>query len=201
MGEKRKFGSAFQVGPANLPDGMRKRKADRIKKALIDRAKIKQDFAKVKRRKLQEQQKNDTGLPQRDIYADAQAEGEKAEASTAAAALHPDREALINGSVEELSTREHAEGESGVEKNKARRKRKLDPFAKEASLAQKQKEAAQRRRAEREEAERQRQQKIRERERLQRMIKKAKRPTADGKRKLGRESGYLLEKVKQMMET
>lgn len=31
------------------------------------------------------------------------------------------------------------------------------------------------------------------------MIRKAKRPTLDGKRKLGRESAFLLEKVKRMV--
>jgi hypothetical protein len=32
------------------------------------------------------------------------------------------------------------------------------------------------------------------------MVRKAKRPTVDGKRKLGRESGFLLEKVRKMVE-
>ena len=96
MGEKRKHGSAFQVGPANLPDGTRKRKADRIKQALIDRAKIKHDFEKVKKRKLQEEA-DDSQVPRPNVYENAE---DEAEGEALSAAPHPDRQALIDGTAE-----------------------------------------------------------------------------------------------------
>lgn len=190
MAEKRKHGTAFQVGPANLPDGTRKRKADRIKQALIDRAKIKQDFAKVKKRRLQETQDQ----PKRNVYEDAEAEDDNAPVS---AEPHPDRQALMDGPEEQANDddvpadRQHKRGQG--------RRHKHDPFTKQVSHAQRQKAEADRRRHEREEADSQRQRKIEEREKMQRLIRKAKRPTVDGKRKLGRESEFLLEKVKRMV--
>lgn len=190
MVEKRKHSTAFQVGPANLPDGTRKRKADRIKQALIDRAKIKQDFAKVKKRRLQEEQDQ----PKRNVYEDIETEEHNGPAEVAPAEPHPDRQALMDGpeeTIEEPQDRSHKRGQG--------RRHKQDPFTKQVSHAQKQKAEADQRRQERDEADRQRKRKIEEREKMQRLIRKAKRQTVDGKRKLGRESEFLLEKVKRMV--
>ena len=191
MGEKRKHSSAFQVGPANLPDGTRKRKADRIKEALIQRAKIKQDFEKVKKRKLQDGEDGEN-VSRRDVYE----ENEEVENEVAtSAAPHPDRQALMDAPALPQEDEDH-----GARRRDRRQKRpRENPYSKQITWAQKQKEEADQRRQEREEAERQRQQKIKDREKMQRMIRKAKRPTVDGKRKLGRESGFLLEKVKRMV--
>jgi len=196
MGEKRKHSSAFQVGPANLPDGTRKRKADRIKEALIQRAKIRQDFEKVKKRKLQEEG-DEEQVTRRDVYEETEEAEEGATGEAVAAAPHPDRQALMDGP----APAQEDDEQTGRFQRRDRRLRKPreNPYAKQMSWAQKQKEDADRRREEREEAERQRQQKLKDREKMQRMIKKAKRPTIDGKRKLGRESGFLLEKVKRML--
>ncbi len=199
IGEKRKHGSAFQVGPANLPDGTRKRKADRIKQALIDRAKIKQDFAKVKKRKLQQGQDDET--PTRNIYEDAESDLLREDISVEAtpAEPHPDRRALMNGPAPELEVTNEQGGCYGQRKERNKRL-KQDPYAKQTSYAKEHREAVDRRRQEREEANRQREQKIREREMIQKMVREAKRPTMDGKRKLGRESEFLLEKVKRMVK-
>jgi hypothetical protein len=198
MGEKRKHGSAFQVGPANLPDGTRKRKADRIKQALIDRAKIKQDFAKVKKRKIQQGQDDET--PTRNVYdAESDVLREAVSIEPTPTEPHPDRQALINGPAPEPEVANEQEGRYNQRWERDKRL-KQDPYAKQTSYAQKQKEEADRRRQEREEANRQREQKIQEREKIQKMVRKAKRPTVDGKRKLGRESEFLLEKVKRMVK-
>ncbi|KAF3937359.1 hypothetical protein ABW19_dt0204508 [Dactylella cylindrospora] len=42
-------GKGFTVGPANLPDGTYRRKAQKIKKGLIQRAKLKKNLEKIKR--------------------------------------------------------------------------------------------------------------------------------------------------------
>jgi hypothetical protein len=207
MGEKRKHTSAFQVGPANLPDGTRKRKADRIKDALIKRAKIKQDFEKVKKRKLQrEEEEEGNEVPKRDVYEHTEPEAaapEPEEQPVVAPGPHPDRQALMNRTSPQPSeeSENYNEFYDEYHNNRKRgRKFKQDPYTKQAFVAGKQREEADQRRQVREGNERQRERKIKERESMQRMMKKAKRPTVDGKMKLGRESGVLLEKVKRMMK-
>ena len=73
------------------------------------------------------------------------------------------------------------------------------PFQKEFLLAQKRREEKERRQREIEESNRQRQAKMEERERFRRAMAKARSGGRDGKRKLGRESKVLLEKVKRMV--
>jgi hypothetical protein len=195
MSEKRKHGSAFQVGPANLPDGTRKRKADRIKQALIDRAKIRQDFEKTKKRRLQEEQDTEEVL-RRDVYEEA--EDDDTPKADVSAAPHPDRQALIDGTAEPPQHEDDGDYQSR-RRDRGQRRPRENPYAKQMSWAQRQKEEADRRTEERETANRQREEKIKDREKMQRMIWKAKRPTLDGKRKLGRESEFLLKKVKRLV--
>lgn len=203
MSEKRKHASAFQVGPSNLPDGTRKRKADRIKQALIDRAKIKQDFAKVKKRKL-EQEDGDDLL---NVYERVALEEHHAPAIPPSPpadippepVINSDRQALMDGP--ELPVQAPQDNHPNLrERKKFKSKVKTNPYKKQTSFAQKQKEEADQRQAEREENHKQWEQKTRDREKFQAMVRKAKRPTVDGKRKLGRESGFLLEKVRKMVE-
>ena len=78
---------------------------------------------------------------------------------------------------------------------------KPSPFAKEAKLAQQQKEERETRRREIEESRRQREAKIEERERFRRAMAKARSGGKNGQRKLGRESKVLLEKVKRMVDS
>ncbi|KAK1782543.1 hypothetical protein QBC45DRAFT_483409 [Copromyces sp. CBS 386.78] len=49
--DKKKAKHGFRVGPTNLPDGAWKRKADKIKKELITKAKVKKQYAKLKAQK------------------------------------------------------------------------------------------------------------------------------------------------------
>ena len=79
------------------------------------------------------------------------------------------------------------------------RKPKHQPFAKEYSQAQQRKAEAEERRKQREEADRQRQQKVEERERFRKAMAKARTGGRNGQRKLGRESGVLLERVRRLV--
>jgi hypothetical protein len=75
----------------------------------------------------------------------------------------------------------------------------MDPFTKEERIAKRQQEEAETRKREREEADAVRQKKIHERQRMQKAMHKARQPGKDGRRRLGRESVVLLEKVKKLV--
>jgi len=179
--DKKKGG--YSVGPANLPDGTYKRKVDRIKQDLIHKAKIKKEFAKVKAR-------HEAGNPTSTVPPIEVSEPPQKE--PASLELHPDRQA-------QLDKEPSPEPIENPAKHKGQRRPRPDPFSKEAQIAKERKEAAERRNREREEAEQQRQRAIQDRERMHRAMRKARTPGRDGKRKLGRESGVLLEKVKRMV--
>lgn len=85
-------------------------------------------------------------------------------------------------------------------KPQAKRKRppKAVPFTTEQRQAAKAKADAEERRKAREEAQRRRQAKLDERERFKRVMAKARTGGKNGQRKLGRESTVLLEKVSRM---
>lgn len=80
------------------------------------------------------------------------------------------------------------------------RRGRLNPFHREAAKAQKRKEEADARQKERERANAERSQKIEQREKFRRDMAKARKPGLDGKRKLGRESKVLLDRVRRMVE-
>ena len=73
------------------------------------------------------------------------------------------------------------------------------PFQNEAREAARQKEQAKKRREVAEEARKERERKTEIRERERRAMAKARKPGRDGQRRLGRESGVLLEKVRRMV--
>jgi DNA polymerase III gamma/tau subunit len=113
--------------------------------------------------------------------------------------INSDRQALMDGP--ELPIQAQQDHHPNLrERKKFKSKVKTNPYKKQSSFAQKQKEEADQRQAEREENHKQWEQKKRDREKFQAMVRKAKRPTVDGKRKLGRESGVLLEKGRRMVE-
>lgn len=105
---------------------------------------------------------------------------------------HPDRMKLLEQASPEPDQRrsEHA----------GRRNKRSRPqtYKNETEIARKKKEEAEARRKEREEAEKERHRKRAERERMRKAMAKA-RGGPDGKRKLGRESTVLLEKVKRLV--
>ncbi|SPO05899.1 uncharacterized protein DNG_08588 [Cephalotrichum gorgonifer] len=212
----------FRVGPENLPDGPWRRKVDKVKKDLIHRAKVKKAYAKIKARETGQEAKTTTQDPDEkleveddetpdpkpipDAESDAevqeeeeeeeakpQAEEEKPRTNTAKKhkpskpeddpGMHPSRAADLN-----------------LDANaRARRANRPGYFSK--PLAESSRREAER--AAREEAARQRhrerEQRLRERQRLRRLSARAREVGPDGRRKLGRESEVLLDKVKRMM--
>ena len=81
--------------------------------------------------------------------------------------------------------------------NVARKNKRYQPFAKEARLAEKRKAELEARQAEHEEAMRQRKARMEERERFRKAMAKARSGGKNGQRKLGRESGILLERIRR----
>ncbi|EAL90610.1 hypothetical protein KXW98_008437 [Aspergillus fumigatus] len=177
----------FSVGPANLPDGTYRRKAQKIKSDLIQKAKVKKAYAKIKAKEL-------ASAPKRPIYAaEEHAEGEITsdnivDPAPASLELHPDRQAMLNEPVPERPPRPERSQDHNPRGRRNRRKPKLSAFAKEMEIAEKRRKEAERRREEREF-------KIKDREAMAR----AKRPAPDGKRKLGRESKVLLNRIQHMV--
>ncbi|EAW22589.1 uncharacterized protein NFIA_012780 [Aspergillus fischeri NRRL 181] len=177
----------FSVGPANLPDGTYRRKAQKIKSDLIQKAKVKKAYAKIKAEEL-------ASAPKRPIYAtEEHAEGENTKGDNvvdpapASLELHPDRQAMLNDPVPERPPRERSQDHNPRERRN-RRKPKPSAFAKEMEIAEKRRKEAERRREEREF-------KIKDRDAMAR----AKKPAPDGKRKLGRESKVLLNRIQHMV--
>jgi len=110
---------------------------------------------------------------------------------------HPDRSALIENAHaapdrQDGNARWRSSGPDG-----RHHRRRPEPFSKEAAIAERQRAEMQERRRVREEAEKQRLEKTAERERFRKAMAKAR--GKDGKRKLGRESVVLLEKVKRIV--
>jgi len=172
----KKVRKGFSVGPENLPDGQHKRKAQQIKRNLIEKAKLKKEYAKVKA--AHEAETPSAADP---------------EASTVSEP-HPDRQIMIDqGPRDENEEREEANFE------RRRRKPKVVPFQREQRRADQAKAEAEARRKAIEQANNERQQKLEEREKFRRAMAKAKTPGRDGKRKLGRESTVLLEKVRKIV--
>ncbi|KAK7956268.1 uncharacterized protein PG986_005490 [Apiospora aurea] len=170
--EAKKPKKGFRVGPENLPDGPWRRKIDKVKKGLIEKAKLKKHGAQG---------------------ADGDAEADVPEAQ-----IHPERQAMLD--------EDEPEAEPGPEAGAARQRRPRGPkqrrpdyFEKAKSEAERKKAAAEEREKEFQRRNEERQRRIEERERFRKAMKKARAPGRDGQRRLGRESGLLLDKAKRMM--
>ncbi|KAL9044402.1 MAG: hypothetical protein Q9214_002459, partial [Letrouitia sp. 1 TL-2023] len=182
----------FSVGPANLPDGTYRRRVQKIKRNLIEKAKMKKEYAKVKKQELEHP-------PSYLLAQNPTAENDQASPSME---LHPDRQALLDAP--EVPEPEVPEPEvpklsRGQRAQKRHPPRKHDPFMKEVRFAQKQKEEAENRRKAMEGAQQRRQQKLEQRERYRKAMAKARKGGKNGQRKLGRESKVLLERVKDLI--
>ncbi|PYH79091.1 hypothetical protein BO82DRAFT_137717 [Aspergillus uvarum CBS 121591] len=175
----------FSVGPANLPDGTYRRKTQKIKSDLIQKAKVKKAYAKIRDEAL-------AAAPPKPIYTadeDDNKEGEEEEVEPASLELHPDRMAMLNEPEPEPKPAQRADN-SGRDARGGRRVRKPKPsaFAKEMELAEKRQQEAERRREQRE---------FRQKDRE--AMARAKKPDQSGKRRLGRESTVLLSRVQRMV--
>ena len=191
----------FSVGPENLPDGTYRRKGkllliallsisntsnavQKIKKDLIHKAKIKRSYAKLRAHLPPEPSKSTPLL------------AEVPEPSSLE--LHPERQAMLNETTTARLNTTSSQPKSANPKPRHRRPKPV-PFQNEAREAARQKEQAKKRREVAEEARKERERKTEIRERERRAMAKARKPGRDGQRRLGRESGVLLEKVRRMV--
>ncbi|ORY62941.1 uncharacterized protein BCR38DRAFT_217972 [Pseudomassariella vexata] len=178
----------FKVGPDNLPDGPWRRKVVKVKKNLIEKAKLKKSYAKIK---ASEQ-------------SSAPKEPSAEEAGAPEPAIHPERQAML----EEEPEPEAAPSQRGDKPASDRERRPRRPRQpRKPGYFDKALEEGERVKAEAEARENEFQRRLAERnyraadrERFQRELKKARTPGRDGQRKLGREGGLMLEKIKRMQQ-
>lgn len=161
----------FSVGPANLPDGTYRRKTQRIKADLVQKAKVKKAYAKVKAEAAQ------------DAVPSAYTQPEPDEPTPASLELHPDRQAMVDAPEPPPSV-------AGPRQCRPPRERKPKPdrFAQEKAIAAKRREEIAAKQQARE-----------EREKDRHAMLKARRPGRDGTMKLGRQSQVLLNRVKRLV--
>ncbi|KAB8232647.1 hypothetical protein BDV23DRAFT_126965 [Aspergillus alliaceus] len=165
----------FSVGPANLPDGTYRRKTQKIKADLIQKAKVKKAYAKVQAEEL-------AAAPRKSVYELAEENAEHIpHLEPASLELHPDRQAMLDQPQPARTTDQDGEG-------RRKRKPKRSAFTKEMEIAEKRRQEAQKRREERE---------LRQKDRE--AMARARRPDQQGKRRLGRESHVLLSRVQRMV--
>ncbi|KAK0391263.1 hypothetical protein NLU13_0764 [Sarocladium strictum] len=192
----------FVVGPENLPDGPWRRKITKVKKELIHKAKVKKAYAKIKAR--EEQAAASSGKPQ---LANTDGETQEHEANAVnhgeAEQIHParqlmlkDEEAAQTGASRQKTELEE-DGQAPVSDGARRRTRRPGYYDKQLQKAEENKKAAAARREEMARRQAEREMKIAERERYKKAMAKTR--DRDGKKKLGRESGILLEKVKKLV--
>ncbi|KAI0132143.1 hypothetical protein BJ170DRAFT_232793 [Xylariales sp. AK1849] len=181
--ETKKARKGFRVGPENLPDGPWKRKNDKIKKDLIQKAKIKKAYARVK-------------AAEQASAPDAPAEA--AESEVPEAQIHPQRQAMLDepqvAALEEIDVRSER-----PRRPRDRKQRKPGYFDNAVAEGERKKAEQEAREKEMQRRTEERNRKVQERERYHKAMVKAKTPGRDGKRKLGRESGLLLERAKKMV--
>ena len=188
--------------------------AQKIKRDLIERAKLKKQYAKVKAREQQAVQ--DSELLSR---TSSHTPGSRQEDGTGALGQDAEDDEFDGFSSDPFAPKvPHTLATSPMEPSPSKddqipteqapderlhpqRRHRLRPqtFGREVTYAKKKRAEAHERRNTREEAAQQRRQKIEERERFRKAMAKAKMPGRDGKKKLGRESKVLLERVQKMM--
>ncbi|KAL1874923.1 hypothetical protein VTK73DRAFT_10403 [Phialemonium thermophilum] len=233
----------FRVGPENLPDGPWRRKVTKIKRDLIEKAKLKKQYAKLKvqQQKLAEEErekkrKKEAGQlvlappeveehgaapdshGQRGVAKEVtpqssseQQQEEKQQGSESQPQIHPTRQIMLEAEKSRTTQRDQKKSEvDGSNEDsqifhdrqphpRHRRRRSGGDFKKElAEAARKQREAEERAR-ERARRDEERRRKVAERERVHKALVKARTPGKDGRRKLGRESVVLLDKVKKLV--
>ena len=165
----------------------------KIKKDLIHKAKVRKSYNKLKEREQLNAPKtsyNPVALQ------DAEEEKEEGEGEPASLELHPDRQAMLE---EPEKAPPSPQPQNTSHPRPRHKKPKSEPFKKEVQLGQNRKEEREARQKEIEESNRQRQAKLEERERFRKAMAKARSGGRDGKRKLGRESKVLLEKVQRIV--
>ncbi|KAG6034856.1 hypothetical protein E4U19_005444 [Claviceps sp. Clav32 group G5] len=196
----------FRVGPDNLPDGPWRRKVTKIKKDLIHKAKVKKEYAKIKSREQAKQQstidKNvdddaDDGGKDQGVGVtgrerqDAQEEPQEK--------MHPTRELMLKDEdMAQVGATASSDATNTARDGSRRRTRRPGYYDKQLSKAEEKRKEEEQRRMEMQRREEERERKIAERQKFKKAM--AKTVGRDGKKKLGRESNILLDKVKRMMD-
>lgn len=180
--------------------------AQKIKADLVQKAKVKKAYAKVKAQEMledqnrpsiqeleEQQRKRELEDEARRKVPDNDDDGDDDDRSRSASpGLHPDRQAMLDEPQPEPQPRleRQLRPESAQKRRDAGRDRrsKRSAFAKEMEIAQKRKEAEERRRGQREFKQKDRE-----------AMARARRPDQFGKKRLGRESKVLLGRVQNMV--
>lgn len=155
----------------------------KIKKDLIQKAKIKKSYAKIKA----QTDLTPTALP-----------SDPEPVEPASQELHPERQAMLEAP-EAPKFPPNQESQSYSQRPQQRRAKRPGYFEKELEFAEQKRAEAEARRAEFERREKEKKGKIEERERFRRTMAKARTGGKNGQRKLGKESQLLLERVKRMV--
>ncbi|ETS82606.1 hypothetical protein PFICI_04482 [Pestalotiopsis fici W106-1] len=236
----------FRVGPDNLPDGPWRRKVTKIKKDLIQKAKLKKAYKKIKARELPQNKQSSSSAvgvenqghnKKRDNEDSSAEEGGEEEEEEDEASGQPDSESEMEdadahsdnegkeekvkqsrdtpkSATESQQHDKHLEGKKNKPEEKQDRPDHMHPsrrqsrnaphrpgyYDKALAEASKKKAEQEAREAEFQRRREERERKNAERERFQRAMKKARTPGRDGQRKLGRESGLLLEKARRITQ-
>ncbi|KAK2590812.1 hypothetical protein QQS21_011499 [Conoideocrella luteorostrata] len=188
--EAKKPKRAFRVGPDNLPDGPWRRKVTKIKKDLIHKAKVKKEYAKIKAREQQKDEPSgdDDNAPNSQHDTQDQREGIQEKM------LHPTRELMLKD--EEKAQIGATAAVASTSDGSRRRTRRPGYYDKQLKKAEEKRKEAEERQLEFQRRREERERKIDERQKFKRAM--AKTIGRDGKKKLGRESTILLDKVKRM---
>lgn len=180
-----------------------------IKQGLIQNAKIRKEYAKVKQRHQAEQE--ESPRPEDSSFRQEQPENDIVEPLQQ---VEDDqditREDTSNGvpvaEAESVPVKragplpEQDEAYNLQSMHESRRRRiKSTPYTRESRFAEDRRKEVEERRQAKAEAIRQREEKIQERERFRRAMAKARTGGKNGQRKLGRESNVLLERVKKLV--
>lgn len=166
----------------------------KIKKDLIHKAKVKKAYAKVKAR--EEQQAAERKAPAAEEKSPG-AEDEAQGTEGAEEQIHPTRQLMLAD--EDKAQANAAPGEEGEHHPDGHRRRTRRPgyYDKQLKKAEERRTEEEVKREEIQRRREERERKMAERERYKKAYAKTR--DRDGKKKLGRESGLLLEKVKRMV--
>ncbi|ETN37639.1 uncharacterized protein HMPREF1541_07262 [Cyphellophora europaea CBS 101466] len=186
--QPKKKRKGFSVGPANLPDGTYRRKTQKIKSDLIQKAKVRKEYAKVKAREEAERHAQEGSSHNAGQFTDATEQPEPAPLD-----LHPDRQAMLDAPEQPQPGRikDHSGVSDNVNGFRARRRERRP----QESKFKKELEAAEQKRLQMEA----RTKAIEARGKERKAMAKAKRPGKNGKQKLGRQSTVLLNRVERLM--
>ncbi|KJZ79199.1 hypothetical protein HIM_01350 [Hirsutella minnesotensis 3608] len=185
----------FRVGPDNLPDGPWRRKVTKIKKDLIHKAKVKKAYAKIKAR--EQTASGDAPPPTRRSDADGEPSDQDAQTDAKEEqTMHPTRELMLK---DEYNAQAGAVPDTDKSNSDGMRRRTRRPgyYDKQLKKADERRQQAEERAKELQGRREERERKLAERERFKKAMAKTR--GRDGKKKLGRESNILLDKVKKLV--